>query len=140
MKKMNAGFTLIELMVVVIIVGILASIVYPSYVEYVNKGRRAECASAILQTANLLERYFTVNNTYDNNFANIGGRNFSGNSAASSACTLAINPATAGGSLADGFRVTGTPTHADGKCGNLTLNHQGIKGESGSESVDYCWR
>ncbi len=140
MKKANAGFTLVELMVVVVIVGILASVVYPSYVEYVNKGRRAECASAILQTANLLERYFTTNNTYDDDFTEIGRpNNLSGSSAASSACTLAI-AAPAGGALTSGFVITGTPNRADGKCGNLTFNHLGVKGESGSESVDYCWR
>lgn len=140
MKKANAGFTLIELMVVVVIVGILASIAYPSYVEYVNKGRRAECASAILQTANLLERYYTVNNKYVDSFNDIGGRDFSGNSAASSACGLGIAPEVAGGSQDDGFRITGTPRIADAKCGNLTFTHKGVKGESGSESVDYCWR
>ena len=140
MRKANAGFTLIELMIVVIVIGVLASIAYPSYNEYVTKARRAECKSAILQTANLLERYFTVNNTYSSNFANIGGKNFSGDNAASSSCTLAIGPEAAGGNLASGFKITGTPTKTDSKCGNLTLDQKGVKGESGSSSMDYCWR
>ena len=140
MKKRNRGFTLIELMIVVVVIGILASIAYPSYTEYVLRGKRAECKSAILQTANLLERYFTVNNTYSDDFADIGGKAFSGDNSASSACTLAIEPETASDTMADGFKITGTPAATDSKCGNLTLNQKGIKGKSGSDSVDYCWQ
>lgn len=60
------GFTLIEMMVVVVILGILASIAYPSYTSYVLKSRRAE-AKAMLQEIQLLqEKYRANNNTYGN--------------------------------------------------------------------------
>lgn len=139
MKHKTAGFTLIELMVVVAIVGILAAVAYPSYTESVNKGRRAECKSAILQTANRLERFFTTNNTYSSDFTLIGGNSFSGNDVASSACTLTVAAENATDGLARGFSITGTPRRADVRCGNLTYNHRGEKGLSGTQSVAYCW-
>ena len=58
------GFTLIELMVAVAIVGILAAIAIPSYQESMRKSRRADAQSALLSAANGMERYFTQNNTY----------------------------------------------------------------------------
>ena len=68
-KKGNAmlntkGFTLIELMITVAIVGILAGIAYPSYQDSVRKSRRADAQGALLGFANAMERYFTVNNSY----------------------------------------------------------------------------
>ena len=67
MKKMNeknTGFTLIELMIVVAIVGILAGIAYPSYQDSVRKSRRADAKAALMGFANAMERHFTVKNTY----------------------------------------------------------------------------
>ncbi|GGD11434.1 type IV pilin protein [Halopseudomonas salina] len=61
----QAGFTLIELMIAVAVVGILAAIAYPSYQEQVRQTRRAEVASALLENAQLLERHFTRHGAYD---------------------------------------------------------------------------
>lgn len=64
MKKPQLGFTLIELMVTVAIVGILASIAFPSYQESVRKSRRVDAQGALLGFANAMERHFTEFNTY----------------------------------------------------------------------------
>jgi len=55
----NSGFTLIEVMVVVAIVGILAAIAYPSYQEHVRRANRAEARGILLEMAQLLERNYT---------------------------------------------------------------------------------
>lgn len=68
MKKLNyrvaSGFTLIEVMVVVVIVGILAALAYPSYRESVRKGNRAEAKAALMESAQALERYYSINGRY----------------------------------------------------------------------------
>ncbi len=62
-----AGFTLIEIMVTVAIVGILAAIALPSYHQYIARGKRAEARAAILQAEGWLERFYTETNAYVNN-------------------------------------------------------------------------
>ena len=69
-KKKSSGFTLIELMITVAIVGILAAIALPAYNQYIARGKRAEARVAILQAEGWMERFFTENNTYTNNLAN----------------------------------------------------------------------
>ncbi|PMR80120.1 type IV pilin protein [Halomonas urumqiensis] len=59
-----AGFTLIELMIAVAVVGILASIAYPSYTRYVQQARVSEGVAVLMDVAGQLERCYTVNNTY----------------------------------------------------------------------------
>lgn len=61
MKKNTSGFTLIELMIVVAIVGILSSIAYPSYVEHVLKGRRVIAQGELLAFASAMEQYYIQN-------------------------------------------------------------------------------
>ncbi len=60
----EAGFTLIELMIVVAIVGILATIAYPSYQDSVKKSRRADAKSALMGFVNAMERHYTEYNSY----------------------------------------------------------------------------
>lgn len=63
-QKKENGFTLIELMIVVAIIGILAGIAYPSYQDSVRKSRRSDATGALLGLANAMERHFTETNSY----------------------------------------------------------------------------
>ncbi|MDP3168247.1 MAG: type IV pilin protein, partial [Hydrogenophaga sp.] len=62
--RRDSGFTLIELMIVVAIIGILSAVAYPSYTEYIRRGARSEATAALLETQQFMERYYGANNRY----------------------------------------------------------------------------
>lgn len=64
-NRRERGFTLIELMIVVAIIGILAAIAYPSYQNSVEKSRRTDAKSALSGLAGAMERHYTTNSTYE---------------------------------------------------------------------------
>ena len=61
------GFTLIELVIVIAVIGILAAFAIPAYTQYIERGWRAEARANLLETAQMMERYHSVNNTYVQN-------------------------------------------------------------------------
>jgi prepilin-type N-terminal cleavage/methylation domain-containing protein len=63
MRK-QGGFTLLELMIVVAVIGILAMIAYPSYSDYVRRGKIAEATSTLMNVRSGMERFFLDNRTY----------------------------------------------------------------------------
>lgn len=139
--RTRLGFTLVELMVVVIIVGILTAIAYPSYIEQVRASRRADCEGALTGLANAMERYFTVNNTYVGAAVGAGGIfpnqcPIDGNTA-----FYNIRIATA---TATGFNLQAARAGAQAadKCGTLTLDSTGQKGVTGADTGitwQDCW-
>ena len=132
--RSGAGFTLIELMIVVAVVAILAAIAYPSYQEQVRKSRRAQAKADVVEYMQMAERYFTVNNTYVN-----------------FALPVAVSPREAGATArynlaattqnATQYVLTATAQgpQASDRCGNLSVSNTGLKTKSGSATLAECW-
>ena len=131
--RRSAGFTLIEVMIVVVIMGILASIAYPSYDEYVKRGNRTEGQVFLSDAAARQERYSSQNNSYTADPANLGVRATS----ETGKYTLTIEQAEK--NTDGGYSLIATPSLIDAKCGNLTLNALGVRGASEGTAAD-CWR
>ena len=128
--KVNPGFTLIELMVVVAIIGILATLAYPSYIDSVRKSNRADAKTTMLQVASQEERYYTENNVYGSMTA-IG---YTASTVPSQSGRHNITLTTANADAS--YTISATPVAADSTCGALTLTNTGL---TGSAIAGTCW-
>lgn len=123
------GFTLMELMIVVAIVGILGSIAYPSYIDSRRKSDRAAAKALMADVASRLAPYFSDNGTYTTNLESLGypagalktknGRH-----------VITIEPV-AGSAITTTYQIVATPSGSDPSCSPLTLDHLSIIGPAG---------
>ena len=147
-NRINGGFTLIEMMIVVAIIGILASIAYPSYMESVLKGRRAEGRAALTELLQQQERYMTQRNLYlsftnasgTTNPATVPFKTFSGDSQANPAYFLRASACSATISLAECVMVEAVPVRSDPKAGKLQVWSTGVKTCAGGTDPSVCWK
>ncbi len=131
------GFTLIELMVVVAIVGILVGIALPSYQDSVRKGRRGQAKADLVELAQRVERWRTVNNTYTGFVMGADDDQSPRQGAPAYNVALAIPND-------NEFTLTATPVGgqtADVRCMELTINQAGQKtvGGGATGTVADCW-
>lgn len=128
------GFTLIELMVVVAIIGILVGIAVPTYQDSVRKSRRGQAKADLAEVAQAMERYYTVNNTYVGaNLADIAMTQSPKSGAAR--YTISFSGATTASTFVLRAQPTGGQVGDD--CGTLTLSNTGVK-TPGSAQPE-CW-
>jgi type IV pilus assembly protein PilE len=144
MKKSH-GFTLIELMIVVAVIGILSAIAYPSYTEYVLRGRRAEARTALMDLMQQQERFFTQTGAYAAPLTT-AFKAFSGDSAANGYYTLQAAACTAPNPTTLNLCVTLTATRkvtgSDPTVGDLTFDSTGFKScINGTDTTkSKCWK
>ena len=139
-KRDCAGFTLVELMIVVAIVAILAAIAYPSYQEQVRKSRRAQAKADLVELVQLAERYRTVHGGYTGFSPESMTPPFTQSPRTGTAyytLTTAVGSATT-------FTITAAPNTTGGqnkdRCGTLTINQANVKTESGAATYAQCWQ
>ncbi|MEL0640883.1 type IV pilin protein [Pseudoalteromonas aliena] len=138
MQQKEYGFTLIELMITVAIVGILASIALPNYSEYVKRALRAEAAAALLDAANKEEQYFVDNREYTESFDNLGLQSQTENGEFELSIKVESDDNT--------FTITARPVagavKGDKDCTEISITDTGYKsakGKEGTDDIEYCW-
>jgi type IV pilus assembly protein PilE len=138
-KKGHHGFTLIELMIVVAIAAILASVAYPAFTNSVKRGNRAEARSALLDLAARQERHYSDNrNQYTGTITDLiaDPANCTATGVQSETCLYTLTAASPDANNQT-FTITATPTFSDTECGAFTITQTGQKGSGGS--LEACW-
>ncbi|WP_343577633.1 type IV pilin protein [Pseudomonas sp. QE6] len=120
----SRGFTLIELMVVAAIVAILAAIAYPSYQQYVIRGKRSAAQAQMMDIANREQQYLLANRAYaDKTALEAGGYSLPSEVSSNYGYSITVNNA----ATPPTFTITFTPSGAQASDGNLTLDSTGSK-------------
>ncbi len=142
LRSLSGGFTLIEVMITVAIVGILLAVALPSYQSQVVRTKRAAATGCVMELAQFMERVYASNIRYDQN----------GGTATALPATPCRNDLSASYSFAFAasqptartFTVVATPqgpqATRDTGCGNLRIDQANVKSVSGANPVSQCWR
>jgi len=132
-KKRQSGFTLIELMVVVVIIGIITAFAYPAYQDSVRKSRRSDAKAALSDLAAREEQHRLDNKVYTIDLPSLGA------SAQSPERYYTLGIVAGGAGIATSYLITATATGtqaSDTKCATLSLSSTGAKTSAPTAS---CW-
>ncbi|MBI1772236.1 MAG: hypothetical protein HYR68_07800 [Burkholderiales bacterium] len=131
-------------MIAVVIIGILAAIAIPSYLEHVRRGRRADAKAKIMQNDQFMASFLAINDRYD---IDKGGTAVAlpvvASPGGATGASIDYNISFAVATTATTYRIQAVP-RAGGKmatdpCGTFTIDNFGARTVSGSLSVDECW-
>jgi type IV pilus assembly protein PilE len=137
------GFTLIEVMITVAIIGILAAVALPSYRDYLRRGYRADAKAALLENAQFMERFFTEKSSYldDTSLPRLPVISSPRDSGSNQLYAITLSQAN---TTSTTYQLLASPVAGkmmDGDaCGTLSIDNRGAKGVSGTAmSVADCW-
>lgn len=137
--KYNKGFTLVELMIAVVIVGILASVAIPAYTQYTVRAKRAAAESFIMSVANKQEQYILDARQYTDTLGT-GGLGLTAPADVSAHYNITITNV---GATPPTYTINAVPTGSqatnDTKCGTVSINQAGTKGKTGTGTLGDCW-
>lgn len=126
------GFSLIELMIVVAMVGILAAIAYPSYVQYIERARRKDATAVMLEAAQFVERFYTERRTYVGVDTALPAALRAAPREGTAIYSVSISDITA-----TTYVVSAAPVapYTPAKCGSLRVDQQSVRGVSNPVSA-----
>jgi type IV pilus assembly protein PilE len=136
------GFTLIELMVVIIIIGILVKIAVPAYTASLQKSYRTDAKTALLDLATREEKFYSVNNAYTGTATSL---NYSAafplavQSGSTSYYTITASVPASGAAATFTATASPTGTQASDPCGSFTITNTGVTGNTGGTQTTNCW-
>jgi type IV pilus assembly protein PilE len=145
LKSTSLGFTLIEVMITVAIIGILAAVAYPSYAEQVARSRRGDAQAALLETAQWLERQYTVSNAYNKTGAGTTINNAALPSLRAKTAEMytlsfgGVSAASTPTATDYSLRMVPIGSMANDRCGTFVLTNTSAKTVSGGAGVAACW-
>lgn len=125
MSKRSHGFTLIELVVVMAIIGILAAVAFPSYQESVRRSHRASAKALMTEVAQRLASHYSDKGTYTATLSEIG---YTASPLLSKAGYHTITVEAGATGISSSYLIKATPTRPDASCSPLTLDHLGVSG------------
>ena len=136
------GFTLIELMIAVVLVGILGSLAYPSYLENVRRSSRGDASAALNTLANDLERFYSLNSTYSTDLSQFSLELMDGSSLSSGGKYLLNIAAGQTADIGSSYVITaiprvGTTQEKDTDCLSFSLSSTGVRVPNPNDSS--CW-
>ena len=137
-RPLKNGFTLIEVLIAVAIIGIIAAIAMPSYSRFLIDARRTDAITFLSEVAGEQQRYFTENNQYAADMKELGyGDAATFNSPEGHYVVSVSNPGSTGRFVLTATPVTGGTQAGDDECLAFTISDTGAKGSTGSNTD--CW-
>ncbi len=149
-KTMISGFSLIELLIVIVIIGILSAFAYPSYRDYIYRSNRSDAYIAIQRVSLSQERFYVLQNEYTDNINFLGGDDSDNSFYTLQAVTgiwsgVDCAAASSDTDSTNEYTIFATPVAGsvqadDTDCSCIYFNSRGVKGSTGTRNDDEdCW-